>query len=88
MKIFEYMASGTPIVASDLPAIAEVLRDEHNALLVPAGDPSALAEALRRLRDDRALGERLARQAGLDVRQFTWEVRARRILVFSGRAQT
>jgi len=86
MKIFEYMASGTPIVASDLPATAEVLRDEHNALLVPAGDPSALAEALRRLRDDRALGERLARQAGLDVQRFTWEVRAKRILERIGRA--
>jgi glycosyltransferase involved in cell wall biosynthesis len=88
MKLFEYMASGTPLVASDLPATAEVLRDEHNALLVPPGDPSALAEALRRLRDDRALGERLARQAAQDVRRFTWEVRAKSILEWIGRASS
>jgi glycosyltransferase involved in cell wall biosynthesis len=86
LKLFEYMASGSSIVASDLPVIAEVLRHEHNALLVPAGDASALAGALRRLRDDRALGERLARQAALDVQRFTWEVRAQRILEVIGRA--
>ncbi len=88
MKLFEYMASGTPIVASDLPSIAEVLRDEHSALLVPAGDAAALAGALRRLRDDRALGERLSRQAAVDVREFTWEIRARKILEMIGQTRT
>jgi glycosyltransferase involved in cell wall biosynthesis len=85
MKLFEYMASGTPIVASDLPAIAEVLHAGENAMLVPPGDVPALADALRRLRDDRSLGERLAQQAAQDVRQFSWDVRARRILGMIGR---
>ena len=38
LKLFEYMAAGRAIVASDLPAIREVLRDGENALLVTPGD--------------------------------------------------
>ena len=80
MKLFEYMASGSPVLATDLPSTAEILRDGENGLLVPPGDVDALAGALRRLRDDPALGERLAAQALRDVQACTWEARARRIL--------
>jgi glycosyltransferase involved in cell wall biosynthesis len=79
LKLFEYMASGRPIVASDLPSIREVLTDGRNALLVPPGNAPALSTAIRRLRDDRALGARLAAQARDDVRAYTWETRAERL---------
>ena len=79
LKLFEYMASGRPIVASGLPSIREVLRDESNALLVTPGDPQALVAGIRRIQDDPALGARLARQAREDVRQFTWAGRAERL---------
>jgi glycosyltransferase involved in cell wall biosynthesis len=82
LKLFEYMASGTPLVASDLPSTAEVIRDGVNGLLVPPSDAAALADALRRLRDDPALGQRLAAQAARDVRAYAWDARARRILDF------
>jgi glycosyltransferase involved in cell wall biosynthesis len=87
MKLFEYMASGTPIVASDLPAIAEVLHHEGNALLVPPGDAEALAAALTRLRGDVSLGRRLAAQAALDVRDYAWRERAGRILRMTAAAR-
>jgi glycosyltransferase involved in cell wall biosynthesis len=79
LKLFEYMAAGRAIVASDLPAIREVLRDETNALLVAPGDPAALAAGIQRLATDRALATRLARQAFEDALQFTWERRAERL---------
>jgi len=79
LKLFEYMAAGRPIVASDLPSIREVLTNEQNALLVPPGDPSALVAAIRRLKDDRPLGARLAERALADVRQYTWAGRAARL---------
>jgi glycosyltransferase involved in cell wall biosynthesis len=82
LKLFEYMASANPIVASDLPAIAEVIQHERNGLLVPPGDSGALASALRRLRDDAGLCKRLATQAASDARGYTWEARARRIIGF------
>ncbi len=81
MKVFEYMASGRPIVISDLPVLREVLRPDVDALMVEPEDPEALIGALRRLADDPALGERLAASALERARtEFTWETRARGIL--------
>jgi glycosyltransferase involved in cell wall biosynthesis len=79
LKLFEYMASGRPIVASDLPSFREVLRDGENALLVEAGSPQALVEGITRIKDDPELGARLARQAAADVRDYTWARRAERL---------
>jgi glycosyltransferase involved in cell wall biosynthesis len=79
LKLFEYMAAGRPIVASDLPSLREVLRDEENALLVEPGSARALVAGIQRLRNDAALGARLARQARRDVEQFTWARRAERL---------
>lgn len=80
MKMFEYMASGAPIVTSDLPVLGEVLRDEHNALVAPAGDVARWQHAVERLVSDPELAARLARQAYADlVRDHTWDTRVRRI---------
>lgn len=79
LKLFEYMAAGRAIVASDLPAIREVLEHERNALLVAPGDPGALAAGIERLAADRDLARRLAMQAFADVADYTWDRRAARI---------
>jgi len=79
LKLFEYMASGRPIVASDLPALREVLRPDVNAVLVEAGSAEALAAGLSRVIGDAALASRLAAQARDDVRAWTWDKRAERI---------
>jgi glycosyltransferase involved in cell wall biosynthesis len=84
LKLFEYMASGSPIVASDLPALAEVLHDGANSMLVPPGDVAALTSALRRLADDPSLGGRLAGEALRQVGDYSWRIRARRILEMIG----
>lgn len=80
MKMFEYMAAGVPIITSDLPVLGEVLRHEHNALVAPAGDVASWQDAVERLLTDRALAQRLARQAYAElVREHTWDARVRRI---------
>ena len=85
LKLFEYMASGRPIVASDLPSLREVLRDGENALLAEPGNAAALTRGILRIKNDAALGERLARQAVEDVRQYTWTRRAERLeALFAG----
>ncbi len=57
--LFEYLATGTPVVASRVGVVVEVLEHGKTALLVPAGDAGALAEAIDRLLDDAALGAKL-----------------------------
>jgi glycosyltransferase involved in cell wall biosynthesis len=81
MKMFEYMASGIPIVASDLPVLQEVLRHEHNSLIAAAGDVTAWQRAIQRLLDDRPFAQRLAQQARADLEaSYTWDARARSIV--------
>ncbi|MBN1202265.1 MAG: glycosyltransferase [Anaerolineae bacterium] len=82
IKLFEYMAAGCAVLASDLPGTAEVVRDGDSALLVPPGDVDALAAALGRLCADRDLVARLAAQAQADVQHYTWAARAARIRAF------
>jgi glycosyltransferase involved in cell wall biosynthesis len=79
LKLFEYMAAGRPIVASDLPALREVLRDGETACLVAPGDAKALAGAIRRVLGDRAFAERLARGAFEAAAAYAWSVRAERL---------
>ncbi len=57
--VLEAMASGVAVVASDVAAISDAVVHGESGLLVPPDDPEALASALRRLRDDPALGRRL-----------------------------
>lgn len=57
--VFEYLAAGCALVAARVGVVPEILRDGEHALLVPAGDASALADALGRLLGDPALRARL-----------------------------
>jgi glycosyltransferase involved in cell wall biosynthesis len=59
--LFEYLAAGRPVIAARTGVVPEVLSDGKQALLVPAGDASALATAITRLLDDAELAERLGR---------------------------
>jgi glycosyltransferase involved in cell wall biosynthesis len=59
-KAYQALACGAPLITSDTPAARELLVDEESALLVPPGDPAALAEAMRRLAGDRELARRLS----------------------------
>jgi glycosyltransferase involved in cell wall biosynthesis len=80
-KLYEYMATGRPIVASRIGQIAEVLEDEVSALLVPPDDAAALADAIVRLVDDACFRARLGRGARQAAEQrHTWRQNAARVL--------
>lgn len=59
-KAFQALACGAPLVTADTPAARELLADGTSALLVPPGNPSALAAAVRRLVSDPALARSVA----------------------------
>ena len=63
----EAMASGVPLIASRVGGLADMLTDGETALLVPPGDPDALAAALSRLQSDPRLRRQLAENAKLLV---------------------
>ena len=79
IKMFEYMASGTPIVASDLPSIREVL-NEKNAILVNSDDTRALAQGIRTAFDNIVFSRALSQKAFDDAKNYTWAKRAEVIM--------
>lgn len=64
--LLEAMALGRPVVATDVGGVDSVLTHEDSGLLVPPGDPEALAEAIVRVLDDPSLAARLG-EAGREV---------------------
>jgi glycosyltransferase involved in cell wall biosynthesis len=78
MKLFEYMAAGVPVAASDLPVLRDVLRDGRNGLLIPPEDPQAWAEGIGRILENPRLAEELVREGRETVRNNSWERRAAR----------
>lgn len=82
LKLFEYMASKRPIVATDLPSIQEILRDGENAILVEPDDPEALARGIKKVLNNPALARQISERAYLDVQRYSWDHRAKEILEF------
>jgi glycosyltransferase involved in cell wall biosynthesis len=81
IKVLEYMASGRPIVASNLPVVRELLREDIDARLFAPGDAADLAAQILRLADDPEKANVMAARALERVRaEFPWK-RARRRLV-------
>jgi glycosyltransferase involved in cell wall biosynthesis len=73
----EAMASGTPVITSDVSSLPEVVGDA--ALLIDPLDPSAIAEAMRRVLMDSPLHEELRQKGFKRVREFSWERSVRRV---------
>jgi len=83
LKMFEYMASGCPIVTQDLPSFREVL-NENNSVFAKAGDAKDLADKIAWVFDDKNKEsvERKAQNALEDVKDYTWTKRAEKIFGF------
>jgi len=80
LKIFEYMATGKPIIASDLPAIREILTHERDALLCAPDKPDEWIESLKRLKNSRLRGRLGKRARDKFEKNYTWEKRAKKII--------
>jgi phosphatidylinositol alpha-mannosyltransferase len=72
MVLTEAFAAGTPVVASDIAGYADVVSDGADGVLVPRGDPTALAATLRDLALDPARIERMGRQAAQSAQRYAW----------------
>jgi phosphatidylinositol alpha-mannosyltransferase len=84
--LVEAMAAGLPVVASDIPGYREVVRGDIDGLLVPPGDPVALAAAVRRVLAEPALADRLRAAARARADRYRWETVAAEVEAAYGRA--
>jgi len=81
LKLIEYMACGRPVVASNLPVVRELARDDVDALLFTPDDPADLARCVLAILDDASLAQRLGCAAAGHARQrFTWHAAQKKLL--------
>lgn len=80
LKMFEYMASKTPIVASNLSVLQEILADRTNAIICDINSIENWVFSIDELISNQKLANSLSERAFLDVQKFTWERRAQSIL--------
>lgn len=71
--LVEALAVGTPAIATNVGGVPEIVADGENGLLVPPGDPAALAGAIRRFLGDGSLRNRLAAAAAPSAERFSPE---------------
>jgi len=81
IKMFEYMASGAPIVASNLPSLREIL-NENNAILVKPDSSEHLVQGINTILKEADFSAKIAEQAYQDVQKYTWQKRAKNIINF------
>lgn len=79
MKLFEYMASGRPIVASDLPSLREVLK-ENNCFFAEADNSESFSSTIKRVFFEAENADSRAEKARKDVQNYTWEKRVSLVL--------
>lgn len=85
LKVYEYMATGLPVVASQVGQLTNLIRNGVNGILCPPGDAIALTRALENLWKSPALCTRLGQKARQTVLQHhTWERVAQQILQIAG----
>jgi glycosyltransferase involved in cell wall biosynthesis len=69
----EAMACGVPVVTTDCGGVSDFAEDGINCLVVPVKDPQTMAEAMRRILDDRDLAKRFSEAGRKTACQFTWD---------------
>jgi phosphatidylinositol alpha-mannosyltransferase len=82
MVLMEAMATGKPIVASDIPGYAGLVSHGVEGLLVKPQDEKALASALMSLLRDKSMREKMGEKGKLKARDYSWEVVARKVMEY------
>lgn len=71
-SVLEALACGLPVISTDVGGVPYIVRHRETALLVPAGDITAMAEAISQLKGDAALRRSLSSNGLAEIEQYTW----------------
>lgn len=82
MKLFEYMASNRPIIASNVPAYADILKHKTNAYLVEPDNAVEIADAITMLSSNIKIADEISENAFKEANKYTWNERSKKILMF------
>jgi len=86
LKLFEYMATGKPVVASASGQIKSIISHKKDGFLVPPGDKDRLAEAIEFIRNNPETARELGKNAAQKIRRnYTWQNNAEKILALAGK---
>ncbi len=80
--VLEAMASGLPIIVSDIAGISEYVRNEDSALIIPQFNPVALVAAVDRVLSDKTLQNKLGKNARSSSEKFEWSAVAKKMIDF------
>jgi glycosyltransferase involved in cell wall biosynthesis len=86
IKVLEYMASSRPLIASNMPIVRELVREDQDALLFSPNDPEDLVRQVLVLLNDYDLSKRLADSATeRALSKFTWHAAQKKLLKVYGK---
>ena len=80
--MFEYLASGTPLMASNLPVLKEILRNKYNSIIVKDNNPYNWANEIIKLQSNIKLKKIISKNAIKTANKNTWNIRAKKILKY------
>lgn len=81
-KLSTYLSCGVPIIVPDMALVKEVFRDGENCIMFQLNDARSLAEAINRILNNPAFAEKLAKNAFLEAKKYSWPNRAQKIIDF------
>jgi len=80
LKLFEYMASKRPIIATDVPTVRKIIKNGVNGILAKIENVEDFCHKIEQVLDSPDCSQILAEQAFMDVKKYTWQNRCKRIL--------
>ena len=80
LKLFEYLAVGKPVIASDNEDIREIITPMENGMLADSEKPEEFIRIMEQVRDQPRLSEHLEKNAKHSAAQYSWEARADKII--------
>ncbi len=75
-KLFDYVSAGIPVIAGNLPEVKKILEERNCGIIIPSVTPEEIRKAIIKLRDDRALLNKMKQNAVTAFEFLNWETEA------------